>query len=154
MSGPAGKGVLTGTSGLLPECKQDVAIALDRHMMNTHLELDQLWRRPVEWCAVWKGSVRDCLDHLWEKHGGSQFAALKNLGKFFPPWTVPCVFWHAALRLGVSGVAVDANLIHDLGRRLVHKYQIYRDPIPHPVLREGVVRKLIDFVCRTMAMRS
>ena len=34
----------------------------------------------------------------------------------------------------------------------MHKYHIYRDPIPHPVLREGVVRKLIDFVCRTMAI--
>ena len=34
----------------------------------------------------------------------------------------------------------------------MHNYQIYRDPIPHPVLREGVVRKWIDFVCRTMAI--
>ena len=32
----------------------------------------------------------------------------------------------------------------------MHKDQIYRDPIPHPALREGVVRRLIDFVCRTM----
>ena len=72
-----------------PECKKYVAIALDRHMMNTHLEFGQLWRCPVEWCAVWEGSVRDCLDHLREKHGGSQFAALKNLGKFFPPMDCP-----------------------------------------------------------------
>ena len=56
-------------------------------MMNNHLELGQLWRCPVDWCAVWKGSVADCLDHLREKNGGSQFVALKNLGKFFP---LPC----------------------------------------------------------------
>ena len=87
---------------------------------------------------------------MQEKHGGSQFAALKNLGKFFPPWTVPCDFWHAALWPDVSGVAVDVKLFHDSGRRLVHKYQIYRDPIPNPVA--GVVRKLIDFACRTMAI--
>ena len=67
------------------QCKEYVATALDRHMMNNHLELGQLWRCSVEWCAVWKGSVGDCLDHLREKHGGSQFVALKNLGKFFPP---------------------------------------------------------------------
>ena len=98
--------------GYFPECKEYVAITLDRHMMNTHLELGQL-----------------C-----------------------PPWTVPRDFWLAALRPGVSGVAVDVKLFHDSGCRLVHKYRIYRDPIPHPALREGVVRKLIDFVCRNMAI--
>ena len=110
-------------------------------MMNNHLELGQLWRCLVEWCAVWKDLVRDCLDHLREKHGGSQFAALKNLGKFFPPWTVPRDFWLAALRPGVSGMAVDVKFFHDSGCRLVHKYRIYRDPIPHPALREGVSQK-------------
>ena len=100
-----------GHPGYCPECKQDVAITLDRHMMNTHLELGQLWRCPVEWCTVWKGSVRDCLDHLREKHGGSQFDALKNLGKFFPPWTVPRDFWHAALRPGISGMAVSSSFM-------------------------------------------
>ena len=87
-----------GHPGYCPECKEYVVIALDRHSMNTHLELGHLWWCPVEWCAVWKGSVRDCLDHLREKHGGSQLAALENLGKFFPPWTVPRDFWLAALQ--------------------------------------------------------
>ena len=59
-----------GHPGYCPECKEYVTIALYRHMMNTYLELGQLWRCPVEWCAVWKGSVRDCLGHLREKHGG------------------------------------------------------------------------------------
>ena len=72
-----------GHPGYCPQCKEYVAIALDRHKMNNHLELGQLWRCPVEWCAVWKGSVRDCLDHFREKHGGSQFAALQNLGNIF-----------------------------------------------------------------------
>ena len=70
-------------------CQEYVATALDRHMMNVHLELGQLWRCPVEWCTVWKGSLCDCLGHLHEKHGGSQYVAMNNLGKFFPPWTVP-----------------------------------------------------------------
>ena len=56
----------------------------------TSLELGQLWRCPVEWCAVeWCAVVSDCLGHLQDKHGGSQYVALKNIAKFFPPWTVP-----------------------------------------------------------------
>ena len=43
-----------GHPGYCPECEQDVAITLDRHMMNTHLELGQLWQCPVEWSTVWK----------------------------------------------------------------------------------------------------
>ena len=69
-----------GQPGYCPQCKEYVTGALDRHMMNNHLELGQHWRCPVEWCAVWKGSVGDCLDHLHGKHDGSQFLALKNLG--------------------------------------------------------------------------
>ena len=66
--------------------------------------------------------------------------------------TVTCAFWLAALRPDVSGVAVDAKLFHDSGHCLVHKYQIYRDPIPHPALRGRVVSKLINFVARAMAI--
>ena len=57
-------------------------------MMNVHLELGQLWRCPVEWCAVWKDSVSDCLGQLHDKHGGSHYIAFKNMAKLFPPWTV------------------------------------------------------------------
>ena len=67
-----------------PVCEVRIDSALDVHMLNFHLELAQLWCCPVEWCAVWKGSVRACLDHLTEMHGGSTFFALKNVAKFFP----------------------------------------------------------------------
>ena len=106
----------------------------------------------MEWCAVWKGSVGDCLYHLCGKNGGTQFVALKNLGKFFPPWTVPCDIWHAALQPGVSGIAVDVKLFHESGCRLVYKYRIYDDPLPRPALRDGVVKKLLGFVNRAMAI--
>ena len=98
---------------------------------------------------AWEG---DYLVHLREKHGGSQFVALKILGKFFPPWTVSRDFWHAALQPGISGIAVDLRLFHESGCRLVHKYRIYSDPLPHPALRNGVVRKLIGVVVRAMAI--
>ena len=49
----------------------------------------------------------------------------------FPPWTVTRDVWHAALSPDGSGVAVDALLFHEAGRRLVHRYRVYKDPFPH-----------------------
>ena len=104
------------------------------------------------WYTVWKGSVRACLEHLTEKHGGSTFFALKNVAKLFPPWTVTRSVWLNALQPDVSGVAVDALLFHEAGRRLVHQNRIYRDPFPHPALRDGVISCLLSCVCRAMVI--
>ena len=123
--------------GFCSMCEVKIESALDVHMINSHLELGQLWRFPVEWCTVWKGSVRECLGHLNDKHGGSTFFALKNVAKFFPPWTVTQDVWQTALRPDVSGIAVDARLFHEAGCRLVHRYRVYEDPFPHPALRGG-----------------
>ena len=107
---------------------RDIApsVTKDAHMDVFHLELAQLWRCPVEWCAVWKGSVCECLEHLAEKHGGSTFVAMENVGKFFLPWTVTRSVWLHALRPDVSGIAVDTLLCHEAGQHLVHRYRIYR----------------------------
>ena len=70
--------------GFCPVCEVWIEPALDVHMLNVHLEMAQLWRCLVEWCAVWKGSVRACLEHLSEKHGGSSLFALRNVARFFP----------------------------------------------------------------------
>ena len=48
-------------------------------MVVCHLELGQLWRCPVTWCTVWKGSGRACLEHLAEKHGGSTLEIKTNV---------------------------------------------------------------------------
>ena len=69
--------------------------------------------------------------------GGSAFFALKKVAKFFPPWTVTRDVWQMALHPDVSGIAVDARLFHEAGCRLVHRYQVYKDPFPHPSLRGG-----------------
>ena len=122
-------------------------------MIAYHLELGQLWRCPVTWCAVWKGSGRACLEHLAEKHGGSTLEIMTNVAKFFPPWTVTRDVWHAALRPDVSGVAVDTLLFHEAGRRLVHRYRVYhKDPFPHPALRDGVIPRPLPCVCGAMAI--
>ena len=138
--------------GFCGVCDTRVHTALDAHMIACHLELGQLWCCPVEWCAVWKGSGCACLEHLAEKHGGSTLGVTTNIAKSFPPWTVTRDVWHAALRPDVSGVAVDALLFHEAGRRLVHRYRVYKDPFPHPVLRDGVIPRLLSSVCRAMAI--
>ena len=76
--------------GLFPVCEVWIEPSLDVHMINVHLEMAQLWRCPVEWCAVWEGSVRASLKHLSEKHGGSSLFALKNVAKFPPPPPLDC----------------------------------------------------------------
>ena len=74
------------------------------------------------------------------------------MSRSFPPWTVPRELWQTALQPEVSGIAVDVRLFHEAGSRLVHKYRIYKDPLPYPALRGGVIPKLLSFVGRAMAI--
>ena len=85
--------------GLCPihVCKTWVESSLEVHMMCFHLELGQLWRCPVEWCAVWKGSVSDCREHFNDKHGGSTSLEFGNASRSFPPWTVTWKIWQTTL---------------------------------------------------------
>ena len=138
--------------GYCPVCKTKSDHGLDTHMMCHHLDLGQLWRCPVEWCAVWKGSVRECRDHFNEKHSSSETIDFDKVSKAFPAWTVTRDFWKQALRPEISGIAVDVMLFRESGRRLVHKYRVYRDPLPHPALREGKISKLISLANRAMAI--
>ena len=101
-AGPVGSSILVSSAVerevLAPTVEYtQLVIWVDIIIMDHHLERGQLWRCPVEWCTVWKGSVQDCMDHLRSKHKGTHFLGLKTLGKFFPPWTVSREFWKAAL---------------------------------------------------------
>ena len=138
--------------GYCPVCETKSDHALDSHMMCHHLDLGQLWRCPVEWCAVWKGSVCECRDHFNEKHSGSETIDFDKVSKAFPAWTVTQDFWKRALQPEISGIAVDITLFRESGRKLVHKYRVYRDPLPHPALREGKISKLISLANRAMAI--
>ena len=138
--------------GYCPVCEIKTEHSLDSHMMCHHLGLGQLWRCPVEWCAVWKGSIRECWDHFNEKHSVSETLDFDKVSKSFPAWTVTRDFWEQALKPEISGIAVDIQLFQESGRRLVHKYRVYLDPLPHPALREGRITKLISLVNRAMAI--
>ena len=39
-----------------------------RYVACLHLDLTQLWRCPVSWCTVWKGTPQECMDHLRGSH--------------------------------------------------------------------------------------
>ena len=39
-----------------------------RHVAHRHLELAQLWRCPVSWCTVWRGTPQDLMDHIRDAH--------------------------------------------------------------------------------------
>ena len=47
---------------------------------------------------------------------------------------------------------MDALLFNEAGRRLVHQYRIYKDPFPHPALRDSVVSRLLSCVGRAIAI--
>ena len=143
-SSSARVGISSQCARFLPHMPGKYRVCLHVHMMGSHLELGQLWRCPVEWCTVWKGSVSDCLGHFNEKHGGSTFFALKNVAKLFPPWKVTRDAWQAALRPYVSGIAVDTRIFHEAECRLVHKYRVYKDPFLFPALREGAIPRLLS----------
>ena len=138
--------------GYCPVCRIRTENSLDSHMMCYHLDLGQLWCCPVEWCAVWKGSVRECRDHFNDKHSGSETLEFDRVSKSFPAWTVTRDFWKQALKPEISGIAVDIRLFHESGKRLIHKYRVYQDPLSHPALREGRITKLLSFVNRAMVI--
>ena len=49
-------------------------------------------------------------------------------------------------------MATDVQLFHQTGCRLVHRYRIYKDPLPHVSQRGSVIRKLCAFVNQAMAV--
>ena len=47
-----------------------------QHVAKFHLDLALLWRCPVSWCTVWKGTPHDCMDHV---RGHTMFLGLLSL---------------------------------------------------------------------------
>ena len=51
-------------SGTCPTCDTYIKVNLGKHVALYNLDLAQLWRCPVPWCMVWKGTSQDCVDHM------------------------------------------------------------------------------------------
>ena len=113
-----------------------------RHVAKFHLDLAQLWRCPVSWCTVWKGTPQDCMDHLRGAHDVPWIAKTANMEKFIPPWTVRREMWTDSLRAEHSGISTDIMLFSDLGLSLAHHYKIHRFGQPHFAFRRNNMAKL------------
>ena len=107
-----------------------------RHVARFHLDLAQLWRCPVSWCTVWKGTPQDCMDHVpW-------VAKWASIEQFVPPWTVR----------RHSGILTDVLLFSDINLSLVHHYRIHKRGLPHIGFRlvatgSGSVSRGDDVTC-------
>ena len=86
-------------------CGKRIKLDMSRHVANYHLDLAQLWRCPVSWCTIWKGTPQDCMDHLRLAHAVPASVKTTNLGKWLPPWTVKQQTWCNALNPRIAGVS-------------------------------------------------
>ena len=111
-------------SGNCTHCGKHIQMDLGKHIASYHLELAQLWRCPVMWCTVWKGTAPDCIDHMRRVHKVPLSVKAANLAKYFPAWTVTRDQWSKLLIPCVSGVAIDMLLFSRVGSPLCHRYRL------------------------------
>ena len=81
-----------------------------RHVATYHLDLGQLWRCPVSWCTVWKGTPQDCMDHVRGAHDVPWDIKSARLEKCVPPWTVQHLVCMDPLKPCHSMVSTDVLL--------------------------------------------
>ena len=141
------------SSGACPTCEKFIQNNLGRHVAMYHLDLAQLWRCPVGWCPVWKGTSQDCIDHMRRAHNTPILMKAGNLARWFPPWTVTREQWHNMSRPTVSGIAIDTFLFSRIGMPLFHRYRVFDRFGSHPAFRKPYMTNIFLFlntgyVCR------
>ena len=110
------------------------------------MELAQLWRCPVMWCTVWKGTALDCIDHMRRTHHVPLSVKAANLARFFPPWTVTREQWAAMNMPSISGVAIDTLLLSRIGLPLCHRCRIISRTGSDPAFCGTYMRRLRAFL--------
>ena len=135
-------------SGTCPTCEKHIQVNLGKHVALYHLYLAQLWRCPVPWCTVWKGTSQDCVDHMRKAHDTPVFVKAGNLAQWFRPWTVTREQWHSMSRPSVSGIAIDTFLFSRIGVPLFHRYRVFDQQGSHPAFRGMYMPKVFDFLRR------
>ena len=126
-------------------CKY-IQMDLGKHIAFYHLELAQLWRCPVMWCTVWKGTAQDCIDHMRRMHKVPLSVNAANLSKFFPAWTVTRELWADMLMPSISGVVIDTLLFSRIGLSLCHRYWLISQTGSHAAFRGTYLRRLRAFL--------
>ena len=133
-------------SGLCTFCGKYIQQNLGRHVACFHMDLAQLWRCPVTWCTVWRGTPQDCIDHMRKAHSIPATVKVANLARWFPPWTVSREQWTIIMRSSVSGVAVDTLLFSRIGVPLFHRYRVFSRPGTHVAFRGTYMTRILTFL--------
>ena len=133
-------------SGNCTHCGKYIQMDLGKHIAFYHLELVQLWRCPVMWCTVWKGTAHDCIDHMRRTHKVPILVKVANLAKYFPAWTVSREQWSNMLMPCVSGVAIDTLLFSSVGSPLCHRYRLISRTGIHTAFRGMYLKGLWSFI--------
>ena len=133
-------------SGQCTYCGKHIQMDLGKHISVYHLELAQLWRCPVMWCTVWKGTAQDCIDHMRRAHKLPLSVKAANLAKYFPAWTVSRVEWSTILMPCISGVAIDTLLFSHVGSPLCHRYRLISRTGCHTAFRGTYLKCLWSFI--------
>ena len=88
-------------------CRIWIKCDMYRHMARFHLDLAQLWRCPVSWCTVWKGTPQDCMAHIRGAHDVPWEIKSASLEQYLPPWTVTRQVCSDSLTAQHSGISTD-----------------------------------------------
>ena len=123
-------------------CGSLIKCDMYRHVVRLHLDLAQLWRCPVSWCTVWKGTPQDCMDHLRGTHDVPWEVKSAPLEKFLPPWTVTRKVWSDSLSAQYSGISTDVLLFSDIHMSLVHHYRLHKRGLLHIAFRRNYLSQL------------
>ena len=130
-----------------------------RHVAPRNLELAQLWRCPVSWCTVWKGTPQDLMDHVLNDHNVPEGIRRVSLEMLFPLWTVTRHLYEESLSAKHSGISNDVLLFSELGLSLVHHYRVHRSGRPHIMFRGKYLAQLravlpLRRICLIILVRS
>ena len=131
-------------------CGKRIRLDMSRHVAKYHLDLAQLWRRPVSWCIIWKGTPQYCMNHLRLAHAVPATVKTANLGKWFPPWTVKRQTWCDALNPRISGVSMDVLLFSECGAPLIHHYRVFGRGVSYISLRGSYITNLRTFITKQL----
>ena len=125
-------------------CGKWIKCDMYHHVATYHLELSRLWRCPVSWCTVWKGTPQDCMDHVRRAHDVPWDVKSASLEKFVPPWTVRRQVWTDSLKPCHSGVSTDVLLFSEVNESLVHHYRVHKRGLPHLTFRRDYLQVFVS----------
>ena len=128
-------------SGSCTHCGKHIQQNLGKHIVLYHMELAQLWRCPVTWCTIWKGTAQDCVDHMRRAHDIPPLVKAANLARWFP-----LEQWTSLSCPAVSGIAVDTLLFSRIGVPLFHRYRVVNRAGTHGAFRGSYMRRMHAFL--------